>query len=69
LTFRHPTLPFEAQYFKAPEVGERKAPNSITNAAIAEDDHRMFSAAHVVLLSPALYDCKTILVGGASRAT
>lgn len=60
-TFRHPALPFEAQYFEAPEVGERKAPNSITNAAIADDDRRMFSAAHIVLKSPALYDCGVIL--------
>jgi len=61
MTFHHPTLPFEAQFFGPPEVGQRKGPNSITDAAIATDDHRMFSAAYLVFPSPPTYDCKTFI--------
>ena len=38
-------------------MGERKGANSITHAAIADDDHRMFSAAYIVFPSPPTYDC------------
>ena len=60
-TFHHPTLPFEAQFFGTPEVGQRKGKDSITDAAIATDDHRMFSAAYIVFPSPPTYDCKTFM--------
>ncbi|NUO49406.1 MAG: hypothetical protein HOV80_11175 [Polyangiaceae bacterium] len=59
-TFRHPTEPLEAQFFEPPEVGVRKGPRSITHTAIADDDHRMFSAAYLVLPSPPTYDCNLI---------
>jgi hypothetical protein len=60
-TFRHPTLPFEAQFFAPPEVGERKSPNTITSSAIATDAHRMFSATHIEVLAPDVEDCKLIV--------
>jgi hypothetical protein len=61
-TFRHPTLAFEAAFFKAPEVGERRGPNSITHAAIADDGRRrMFSIAHITFPSPPTYACETLL--------
>jgi hypothetical protein len=60
-TFRHPTMPFQADYFEAPEVGERKAPSTITHAAIAEDDHRMHSVAYIEVLAPEVDDCKQIV--------
>ncbi|MEZ4302766.1 MAG: hypothetical protein R3B70_48030, partial [Polyangiaceae bacterium] len=60
-TFRHPTLPFEALFFAPPEVGERKGPSSVTNAAIAEGGDRMLSVAHILFPSPPSYDCGTFL--------
>jgi hypothetical protein len=56
VTFRHPTLPFEAQYFKTPRLGERGGPSSV---AIADDYRRIFSAAWIAQHDPTVYDCAT----------